>query len=175
MSLPKAGLATLTLRNALIALSLLGTTALAGCSGMTPVYGERGLGAERIALRYADPDNRLEQIIYQDLALRLGRAGDAASPTVRIETSSFTRDLTRSSVSRPAEQREAVVSATVELVDVSGQVVFTTKRSAAALYSTDRQALASSEAEAEALERAARELAETIRLTLLGALNQTAV
>jgi LPS-assembly lipoprotein len=164
----------LVLRNALIALSLFGATALAGCSGLTPVYGERGIGAERVALNYAEPKTRLEQIIYQDLALRLGKGGDVTSPTVRIATTSSTRGLTKSGVSRPAEQREAVVSATVELLDSTGAVVFTATRSAAALYTTDAQALASSEAEIEAKERAARALAETIRLTLLGALSQSA-
>lgn len=160
------------LRNALIALSLLGATGLAGCSGLTPVYGERGIGAERIALRYAEPNSRYEQIIYQDLALRLGRATDWTSPTVRVTTTTSTRKLTMSDVSRPSTQREAVMSATVELVAPDGRILLTTKRSAAALYTTGSQALAASEAESEAYVRAARTLAETIRLTLIGALSQ---
>lgn len=161
------------LRNALIALSLLGATALAGCSGLTPVYGERGLGAERVALRYDAPRNRLEQIIYQDLALRLGKTSDPSSPRVVITTTNAARDLTKSSVARPSEQNEAVVTATIRLIGPDDAVLLNTTRSAAALYSTDRQALAASEAENEAYERAARSLAETIRLTLLGALSQT--
>lgn len=162
------------LRNALIALSLLGATVLAGCSGLTPVYGERGLGAERVALRYDAPRNRLEQIIYQDLALRLGRSSDPSSPRVVITTTNAAaRDLTKSSVARPSEQNEAVVTATIRLIGPDDAVLLNTTRSAAALYSTDRQALAASEAENEAYERAARSLAETIRLTLLGALSQT--
>ena len=161
------------LRNALIALGLLGATTLAGCSGLTPVYGERGLGAERVALRYDAPRNRLEQIIYQDLALRLGKSSDPSSPRVVITTTNAARDLTKSSVVRPSEQNEAVVTATIRLIGPDDAVLLNTTRSAAALYSTDRQALASSEAENEAYERAARSLAETIRLTLLGALSQT--
>jgi LPS-assembly lipoprotein len=163
------------LRNALIALSVLSATGLAGCSGLTPVYGERGIGAERIALRYAEPKSRHEQIIYQELALRLGRATDLASPTVRIVTTTSQRKLTMSDVDRPSVQREAVVRATIELIGADGRVVMTTKRSASALYTTGSQALAASEAENEAYERAARELAETIRLTLLGALSQPSV
>ncbi len=161
-------------RNALIALSILGATGLAGCTAFTPVYGERGIGTERNAFRYAEPANRLEQIIYQELVLRFGRTADPASPTVRISTSKYTRDLTKSGVSRPAEQREAVVSATIELVDADGKVVLKTSRSASTYYTTDSQALAASEAELAAFERAARELAETVRLTLLGALSQSA-
>ena len=134
------------LRNALIALSLLGATTLAGCSGLTPVYGERGLGAERVALRYEEPRNRLEQIIYQDLALRLGKSSDPSSPRVVITTTYAARDLTKSSVVRPSEQNEAVVTATIRLIGPDDAVLLNTTRSAAALYSTDRQALAASEA-----------------------------
>lgn len=162
------------LRHAFVALSLLGATALAGCTGLTPVYGERGIGTERHALNYSKPNSRAEQIIYQELALRFGRATDPASPTVRITTSDTTRKLTRSGVTRPAEQREATVTAKIELVAADGSIVLSTTRSAAALYTTDSQALAASEAEREAIERAARELAETVRLTLLGALTQSA-
>lgn len=163
------------LRIAFVALSLLGATALAGCTGLTPVYGERGIGAERHALNYSKPNSRHEQIIYQELVLRFGRTSDPSSPTVRITTSNSTRKLTRSSVVRPSEQREATVTALIELIAADGSVILSTSRSAAALYTTDSQALAASEAEREAGDRAARELAETVRLTLLGALTQSAI
>lgn len=150
--------------------ALVATTSLAACSGLTPVYGERGIGVERHEFRYAKPVSRLEQIIYQELALRFGRSVDPAAPLVRITTSSALRDLTRTKVSRPSDQREAVVTARIELVDADGNVAFTATRSASALYTADSQALAETEAERDAGERAARELAETIRLTLLGTL-----
>jgi LPS-assembly lipoprotein len=162
------------LRNVFIALSLLSASALAGCTGLTPVYGERGTGVERHPLNYAKPNSRAEQIIYQELVLRFGRASDASSPTVRIATSSYGRDLTRSNVVRPTDQKEMVVTAQIELVGADGSIILSTSRSAAALYTTDSQALAASEAEREATERAARALAETVRLTLLSALAQSA-
>lgn len=162
------------LRNAFVALSLLGATALAGCTGLTPVYGERDIGAERHALNYSKPNSRLEQVIYQELVLRFGRTSDPSSPTVRITTSSYTGKLTRSGVVRPFDQRETTVTALIELIAADGSIILSTRRSAAALYTTDSQALAASEAEREAGERAARELAETVRLTLLGALAQSA-
>jgi hypothetical protein len=78
-------------------------------------------------------------------------------------------------LARPADQREAVVTALIELIAADGSTILSTSRSAAALYTADNyQALAASEAEREAGERAARELAETVRLTLLGALTQSA-
>jgi len=158
------------LKAAALATALAATTSLAACSGLTPVYGDHGIGVERHAFRYDKPVSRLDQIIYQELVLRLGRSSDPSVPLVRVTTSSYLRDLTRTNVSRPSDQREAVVTARIELVDVDGKIAFTATRSAAALYTTDSQALAETEAEREAQERAARELAETVRLTLLGAL-----
>lgn len=158
------------LRAALLCLVLATTTALTACSSFTPVYGERGIGTERMVFRYDKPATRLDQIIYQELVLRLGRSSDPSVPLVRVTTSSHVRDLTHTNVSRPSDQREAVVSAVIELIDADGNVAFTAKRSASALYAADSQALAETEAEREAKERAARELAEAVRLTLLSAL-----
>ena len=159
------------LRNTLLALALAGATSLAACSGLTPVYGERGIGMERHAFRYDKPASRLDQVIYQELVLKLGRSTDPSVPLVRVVTSSSIRGLTKSNVANPAAQREAVVTARIELVDADGTVAYTATRSAAASFTADRnQALAETEAEREAKERAARELAETVRLTLLGAL-----
>jgi len=159
------------LRNSMLALALLGATTLAACSGFTPVYGDRGIGMEQHAFRYDKPQSRLDQIIYQELVLRLGRASDPSVPLVRVTTSSVVRDLTKTKISNPAAQKEAVVTAKIELVDADGTVAFTATRSTATSFTADRyQALAETEAEKEAKERAAKELAETVRLTLLGAL-----
>jgi hypothetical protein len=155
----------------LLAFALSATTALTACSGFTPVYGEHGIGVERAAFRYAKPATRLDQIIYQELALRLGRSADSSVPLVRVTTTSYVRDLTRSNVSNPAAQKEAVVSALIDLVEPDGNIALSATRSIAASFTADRaQALAETEAEREAKERAAKELAETVRLTLLGAL-----
>jgi len=103
--------------------------------------------------------------------LKLGRTSDSTVPMVRVTTTSSVRGLTKTNVSNPAAQNEAVVTAKIELIDADGTIAFTATRSSSALYTADRaQALAETEAEKEAKERAARELAETVRLTLLGAL-----
>ena len=161
------------LRSGLIALGFLGAISLAGCSGFTPVYGERGIATERQAFQYAEPQSRLDQVIYQELVLRLGRSTDPSRPVVKITTSTKHRELTRSDVDRPSEAREAVVTAQIEVTRADGTVLLETTRSAAASYMTDSQALASSEAEKAAYEQAAKSLAETIRLTLLGTLSQS--
>src|SRR5689334_20560375 len=58
--------------------------ALSACASFRPVYGDNGLGTESIALAYAKPDNRLEQIVYQSLALRLGKATRTDAPLVTV-------------------------------------------------------------------------------------------
>jgi LPS-assembly lipoprotein len=155
-------------RAGLVGLALLLPLALAGCSSLQPVYGDNGIGAERLALSYAKPTTRLEQIIYQDLALSFGKA--SSGPLLTVVTSTSNRRLTRSDVSRPSTQREAVVSADIEVKGADGTVLFAGKRSAAASYSVDGQGLADTEAVRNAEEQAARALAETIRLTLIGVL-----
>ena len=157
-----------TVRAGLFGMALLLPLAVAGCSSLQPVYGDNGIGAERIALSYAKPATRLEQIIYQDLALSLGKA--SGGPLLTVVTTTSSRRLTRSDVTRPSEQREALVSAEVELKGTDGTLLFAGERSAAASYSTDGQGLADTEALRNAEEQAARALAETIRLTLIGVL-----
>ncbi len=129
-----------------------------------------GIGIEQQAFNYAKPQNRLDQIIYQELRLRLGRSNDPAAPTVRVTTSSALRDLTLTQVRAPSEPWEAVVTATLEVIDAGGKVLYSAQRSQTAQYMSNSQALSEAEAEREATERAAKALAETIRLTLIGAL-----
>ncbi len=165
---PKAAL-----RSALIALGLSGALVLAGCTGLTPVYGERTLATEKQAFRYAEPTNRLEQVIYQELVLRFGRSAEASRPLVKITTDSEDYDLTKSDVVRPSKARQVTVTAVIEVTGADGAPLLKTTRSASAPFMRDSQALAASEAEKAAYEQAARALAETIRLTLMGTLSQS--
>jgi hypothetical protein len=157
----------------LIALGLSGALALSACSGLTPVYGERTLATERQAFRYAEPTNRLEQVIYQELVLRFGRSADASRPLVKITTDGDDYDLTKSGVARPSKARQVTVEAVIEVTAADGRPLLKTTRSASAPFMRDSQALAASEAEKAAYEQAARALAETIRLTLMGTLSQS--
>lgn len=141
--------------------------ALAGCTSFTPVYGDNGVVAQNGDFRFSAPQTRLDQIIYQSLLLKLGQSKSSAAPYVEITTTSATADLTRSAVLRPNDQRQVVVTAAIRITNAAGKVVFNTTRSAAAVYTVDSQGLANSEALKDAEARAAAELAETVRLTLL--------
>lgn len=161
------------LRIAALALALLAAPTLAGCSGLTPVYGSQSAGAQRLGLIYAKPDGRLEQVIYEDLALKLGQAASNA-PTLSINVTAISRDLTSTSLhpDLPATQEEEEVTAAIRLTDINGKVIFSGMRSATADYTSNSQGLATDRAATDAAVRAAHALADTIRLTLLGVLTK---
>lgn len=158
------------LRAALLAAAFISVGALSACSSFTPVYGERGVATAAGDFRFGLPQNRLDQIIYQNLLLTLGQSKASSAPLVEIGTIAASTDLTRSAVERPNDQRQVVVTATIRITDAAGKLVFNTTRSAAAVYTVDSQGLANSEARKDAEARAASELAETVRLTLIGAM-----
>lgn len=153
-------------RGLLTALLLVPGLVLAGCSGLTPVYGERGLIQQRLELAYSEPETRLDQIVIQDLALRLGKGGGPDAPLVTITTSTGGRDLTQTNVTKPRTEREVQVSVSYTLV-ADGAIVGSGTRRATAAYFTVGQVLADDAAYHDALERAARAAAETVRLSLL--------
>jgi LPS-assembly lipoprotein len=158
-------------RAALLALVL--TAPLAACTGLTPVYGDRGFSSQRLEVAYGEPRNRVEQIIYQDLALRLGKSSAAGQvPRVIVAASQRASDLTAESVGAPNNQNQMTVTAKITVTDASGLVVFSGTRSQTADYTTDAQPLATQQAADDAARRAALLLADTIRLEALAALSQ---
>lgn len=157
-------------RIAAVLLALVSPLALSACSSLRPVYGDNGLTNQAVALAYAKPANRLEQVIYQSLALRLGKSDSADAPTVTVVAKQSSRALTKGTAISPNEQRQMTVTADITLKAPDGKVLFSGTRAASADYTTDPQALSNQAAETEAAERAAKALAETLRLTLLAAL-----
>jgi hypothetical protein len=139
---------------------------LTGCSGLTPVYGEHGLTQQRFELAYSEPASRLDQIVIQDLALKLGKSDSDDAPLVTISTSPGAIGLTRTSVSKPRTEYEAQVTVSYTLV-ADGAIIGSGSRRGTAGYATVGQVLADDAAYHDALERAARAAAETVRLSLL--------
>ena len=147
---------------------------LAACSGFTPIYGDYGLGNQRVAVKYGPPAGRLDQVIYQDLALKLGKSTDPDAPTIFVSTSAVARALTSQTIVNPRLQYRALVTAVITVTDAKGKVLFRGSRSTSADYTTGSasvaQAFANNEAFADASERGARALADTVRLAVLQAL-----
>jgi hypothetical protein len=154
------------LRAAVLALTL----ALAACSGFTPLYGDNGVGDRRVAVHYSAPKTRLDQIVYQDLALRLGKS--AGGPLVTVVTTQASRALTSQTKSVANQPYQVVVTAVVTVTGEDGRVLFTGTRSQAADYTQGPQVLANQQALQDAAENAAHLLADTLRLAILGALSK---
>ena len=142
---------------------------LAGCSGFTPVYGTNSLTTQQIEIAYAPPANRAEQVIYEDLRLRLGKASGPA-PTLSVVATVSGGAVTSQVVTTAQTPQIVKVTAAITLTDVDGKVLFSGTRSQTADYSTGPQIVANNQAGIDAVNRAAHLLADTIRLTVLGAL-----
>ena len=142
---------------------------LAGCS-FSPLYGENGGASAGRGFAYADPANRIEQIIYQELAFRLGTDDSPDARRVTISASQADRRLGRTSPSSVLSAHEAVVNArlVVTAPGVEGSVL-TADRFASASFEKSGQVAADRAASKDAGEKAARAVADTLRLILAAA------
>ena len=149
--------------------------ALAACSNVRPLYGDMAAAQNRYTFSYAAPATRLDQVLYTELRLKLGphASGDGAIMVAVSTSISGLRALTKTAVVKPQATNEVVVSATVTVTGADGETIFTGRRTAGALYTTAGQVLADTAALTEAQERAARALADTVRLAILGALESS--
>lgn len=148
-------------------------TALGACS-FTPVYSDTTAGQPLLELAYAKPTTRLEQIVYQELALRFGRSETETAPLAQVRVSSSAPAIGYSVTANPNKPYRATVTATVTLTRRDGteaQPLILT-RQASAEYTTSGQVLADTAARTDADERAAKAAAESLRLALLAALSR---
>lgn len=154
---------------------LAAASALGACS-FSPVYGDHGrqMGQSRLELAYAKPNSRLEQVIYQELALRFGTATAENAPLLQVSASSSAARVGESATSNPNESIRVTVtaSATITMRDGSATQPIRLTRHASADYTSSNQILAAEAARAEAGERAARSAAESLRLAIFATLGR---
>jgi hypothetical protein len=146
--------------------------AVAGCTGLTPVYDTHGgMTDQKIELAIAPPGNRAEQIIYQDLRLRFANAAGAA-PRLAISTVVTSTALTSQVVTTAQVPYQVTVTAAVKLTDAEGKPLDSGSLAQSADYNAGPQVLANNAALDDATKRAAHLLADSIRLTVLGVLSR---
>lgn len=140
---------------------------LGGCT-LTPVYGDGSGAGGPLALHYAEPRSRLEQVIYQDLRLRLGPDGGPNAPGLTVTAVPETRTITRTQTANPLWTQEVTVVATAYLFSPppAEELLATITRSGRASYTTASQVVANDAAAVEAQERAARAAGDALRLAL---------
>lgn len=158
---------------ALFAALFIGAAALGACS-FQPVYSGRLAESPRLDLAYASPNSRLEQIIYQDLSFRLGETDSETAPLVAVSVSNGTTEPFLSATPNPNKPREATVTAVLTITPRDGidTKPISITRTARAQYTNSGQVQADQAAAIEAQERAARSVAESLRLAVLAALGR---
>lgn len=155
----------------LLAFAAAAAGSLSACSGLRPVYGDAGAIAAAADFDYAPPASRLDQLIYNELRLRLGPDTETpAAYRVTVVSGAAPQAITRTNVVKPGTTHEATVTAHVTVSAPDGRVLFSGSRQQSALYVTTTQVLADTAAYNDAAERAAKELAEVVRLTIIGAI-----
>lgn len=155
-------------RPTLPGLALAASLMLAGCT-LTPVHGgSTGGTMDPIALNYAEPQSRLEQVVYQTLGARF-RSGDALSPMLSARVSARSSRIGLSSVSSPVTDHQIDVTIVFEVTE-NDTVVASGSRSGTALYQTTDQSVANDAALRKAEDQAARAAADAVRLALIAAL-----
>ena len=166
-----SGFRSLTLAAALAAAAL----PLGGCS-FSPVYGGAGAmaGQQVLALNYAKPTTRLEQIVYQELRLRLGasEAPDAPRASVSVSASAIDPSIADEDEVNLYDTRRVTITATLTVTRPGEARPRTYTRVATADYIYANQVLASRTAADEAAERAALSAAESLRLAVLADLSR---
>ncbi len=143
---------------------------LAGCS-FSPLYGGDTATDMGAGFAYAEPTNRYEQIIYQELAFHLGTDPSADAPLVTVDANMLSRRVGRTSPGSVLTVYEALVTANL-FVDSRGQEttrLMSVTRFAGANYEISGQVAADRAAKDNASERAARAVADTLRLLLAAA------
>lgn len=154
-------------RAAALGFALSASLALSGCT-LTPVYGDAAAARSSLALSYAEPETRLEQVVYQTLSARLG-SDDPSAPRFSATVSAGVSRLGVSELSSPLT--DYLVTATITYtVAQNGTTLTSGSRTGTASYQTTGQYLADDTARANAQEQAARAAAEAVRLALIAAL-----
>lgn len=158
----------LFLRKGFLALALTSSMVLSACT-MAPVYSDAQAVSQQLAFTYAEPNSRLEQIVYQDLRLRFGESQAPDARQLRVSVSAVGGWEALSDSVNPNTTSSMTATAQLTLVPPAGssEAPVTIIRTAVANYTTNDQAFAAREAAVEAQERAAHAVAESLRLALL--------
>lgn len=156
-----------TFRTVYIGAVLVASGLLAGCT-LTPVYGEAAMASQSLALTYAEPETRLEQLVYRTLSGRLGSA-DIGAPQFSARVSSRTTRIGLSNVSGPVGENQIAIAITYRVVQ-NGTTIASGTRTATIGYRTTGQIVADDAARTTAEEQAVRSAAESVRLALLAGL-----
>lgn len=162
------------LRRIAAASLVLGFAAALGACSFSPVYSGTLASQPMLELAFAKPTTRLEQVIYQELRLRFGSSEAETAPFATVTAGSSAVTVGLSETSNPNKLARMTVTATLTIARRDGTadkpISFT--RVASADYTTSGQVLADTAAAQDAVERAGKAAAESLRLAVLASLSR---
>lgn len=151
------------------ALLLLGTgalaTALAGCTSFTPVYGDAS-PVSTARFNFADPGNRLEQIILQRLQLAFPGPAAPSDPVLRVTATTPGIPEIKSDAYDVGIPMPVRVEATVSITS-GDQVLLQATRFSDTAYQSEKLSPTNAASLIGAQETAARSTAESLRAAIL--------
>jgi len=153
----------------LLILALVGVFMLAGCT-LRPVYD--GASTTQFAIQYEKPDTKIEQVIFQELAFKLGRS---SAPKYRLSLATSTSDRNMHTVGSQfprSEQQATVKTSYVLTVIATDEKLLSGSRFSSAIYQKGNQIVANKAAQGDAYQRAAKDLARQIELLIIVAINE---
>jgi hypothetical protein len=162
-------------RHIVFAAILVGSGAVLGACSFSPVYSGTLASQPLLNLSYAKPESRPEQVIYQELALRLGSSDSPTAPLATVSASASAGGLGfLTATDNPSKPYRVTVTATLTIAqrDGSDSEPLVITRRATAEYSTNSQVLSDTAAANEASDRAGKAAAESLRLAVLAALSR---
>ena len=134
---------------------------LAGCT-FRPVYEQSD--ARKTSISYGAPASQIEQALIEEIKFRLGE-DKAGRYKISFATSASTRTINSVSSQFVRTEYEATVRSTYTLIDTqSGDQIGKAERFASAIYQGSSQNVANAQAQKDAYERAARDVARQISL-----------
>lgn len=154
-----------------LVLTMVSAASLAGC-GFRPLYGTSAIGpgtaAELESVAIPEAETRLGQLIRNDLLSTMRPVGTTAPDkyTLVLQPESFEQDAIVNLNSK-VERKTVNVRVVFSLLEASsGRQLYAGKTFSLVSYDRTRQGFADMQAQANAVERAAREIATDIRTRL---------
>ncbi len=155
-------------------LAVLPLLVLLGACGFKPLYGtdstSPGVANDLASVNIPEPQNRLTQLIRNDLVSTMRPAGTAEPDRYRLDiqaSATEDRSIEDSSNSRSARRATMRVMASFELKDMSGgKTVYKGRTFSNVSYDDVGQSFADMQAKTNAVERGAHEIALDIRTRL---------
>lgn len=141
--------------------------AVSACSGFAPVYGTNSAGGmSGASFQFAEPTNRIEQIIINRLRIAFPASGNVSDPVLKVSASQGGQQNSMSDAFAVARPASLEVSGTVTVLQ-GDKVLFQATRVTGTAYQSGKLTLNEIESQKGTQELAAASTADALRAAIL--------